>query len=1045
MNTPPRPYAVLLLLWILSPLTSIQADAVEAVSLADPAITGPDLASADSWVLDMTPDGRHVVFVSRAANLIETQDRPRFLNVYARDRVEGTMHLVSVNRDGTGGGNGESNGARLSADGRYVVFESVADDLVRGDGNGAKDIFLRDLVDERTELISVNAAGTGSGNGMSWWPVLTPDGGHVIFLSHASDLVAEDLNGLEDVFVRSVKGGTTSRVSVGPSFQYPAPFRELSSPFMSSDGRYVGFTALTELGALMPQGKGLVRTIIGRDMEEERMIWVAENVPALVGSATVRSYNPVISEDGSHVVFKEEGGRILRYHVESRTTEVIATNAVVNGFTIEDTSGPVMTPDGRFLVYAGWYFVNSPSQIYRWDAESGETVLISVNREGSGPGNGISDTPWVSADGRYVTFLSHATDLVEGELDRISKLYVRDVEMGTTRMLSVAEDGEPGVHDLVWPFVSTHAEVTVFDVPDDRYVAGDVNRMFDVFGIQFGEEAADLLSVGLPGTRSVTAFGPSHVGQGSLSADGRYVAFVSQSDDLVSNDANGLSDVFVRDLVTGQTILVSVNQDGTGSGNGMSTAPTISADGRFVAFQSMASDLVDHDDNDRNDVFVRDLLNGTTTLISVNRLGTGSAKRGATEAVISADGRHVAFLSASPDLVIPVPERNNVFVRDLELGETKLAGRDWPDWFSWNGCDQVVLAADGSFVLFRAVESWRQPLFRSDLETGITERVDQPMAGRTDPNSFYSMGAFLSNDGRWVTFLSTHTTLAPEAANGLRQVFLRDLETGTTQLISVSIHGAAGNGAATETMVSDDGRWVAFVSAAGNLVPNDPNRLPDGSAPLTRYERDVFLRDVEQGRTMLVSRSGSRDQSGDGRSEQMSLSADGRYVAYSSWANDLVAGGQMKQKDVYVFDRATGLNTLRSVNDAGSGAGWGSSHRPVLSADGRVIVFKSYADDLIALDHNDAADVVWARVDGPGGLNSFFADIRATAAETVTVRWRGEEGLNYQVEYRDTIQAGEWEPLPAVVEVNDGWAWVVDVLPVGVKERYYRVTLAPGE
>jgi hypothetical protein len=506
--------------------------------------------------------------------------------------------------------------------------------------------------------------------------------------------------------------GSTRRVSVGPSFQYSAPFRELGSPFISGDGRYVGFTALTELGALMPQGKGLVRTIIARDMEEERMIWVAENVPALVGSATVRSYNPVIGEDGSHVVFKEEGGRILRYHVESRTTEVIATNAVVNGFTIEGTSGPVLSADGRFMVFARRELVSSSSQVYRWDDASGETILISVNREGTGPGNGISDTPWVSADGRYVTFLSHATDLVEGELNRSSKLHVRDVEMGTTVLLNLSADGEPGVHDLVWPFVSAHAEVTVFDVPDDRYVAGDVNRMFDVFCLPFGDFTADLLNVGLPGTRSVTAFGPSHVEQGSLSADGRYVAFVSQSDDLVSNDANGLPD--------------------------------------------------------------------------------------------------------------------------------------------------------------------------------------------------------------------------------------------------------------------------------------------DGSAPLTRYERDVFLRDVEQGRTILVSRSGSRDQSGDGPSDQVSLSADAGYVAYSSWANDLVAGDQLKQKDVVVFDRVPGLNRLWSVNDAGSGAGWGSSHRPVLSADGGVLVFKSYADDLIALDYNDAADLFWARVDGPGGLNSFFADVRATAGETVTVRWRGEAGLNYR-------------------------------------------------
>lgn len=1044
MNLPLRPVAVLLLLWILTPLTFIRAEAVGAVSLADPTMTELDLAGGDSWVLDTTPDGHHVVFVSRASNLVPGMDQPRFLNVYVRDRLEGVTRLISVNREGTGGGNGESNGARISTNGRYVIFHSRAEDLVWGDGNEMQDIYLRDLVEERTQLISVNLAGTAGGNKESWWPVMTPDGAHVVFLSQASDLVEEDVNGLDDVFVRDVAATITRRVSVGASPEFPSPFRDLGSPVISDDGRYVGFTAMTELGALMPMARGFVRTIIARDMMEERMIWVAEDVRELVGSATLRSYNPVMSEDGAYVAFKvEEGARVMRYHVESRTTEVVATNAVVNGFTIEDTSGPVMTPDGRFIVYTHRDLVSSSSQIYRWDAESDERVLISVNLDGTGPGNGISDTPWVSADGRYVTFLSHATDLVGGEMDRSSKLYVRDVELGTTTLASMALDGEPGIHDLVWPFVSANVEAVLFDLPDDQYVAGDMNRMFDVFGINFGEETVELLSVGLPGTRSVTGAGSSGLGRMSVSADGRYVAFVSDAVDLVLNDSNGLPDVFVRDLVSQETFLVSVNGDGTGSGNGTSTAPSISADGRYVAFQSLASDLVENDTNGRSDAFVRDRVNGITVLASANLAGTASAERGAQAPVLSRDGRHVAFLSESSDLVEPVPLRESVFVRDLEGEVTRLAGVDHPEWDAWFLCDQVVLSADGQFVLFRGVGSGKKSLYRTVLGTGVTERVDEPAIGAPDSGSFESRNASLSADGRWVTFVSTHSYLVPGDANMLADVFLRDLETGITELITVNTNGTSGNGLAEETVISADGRWVAFVSAAGDLVPTDPNRSLTSPMGLHRYERDVFLRDVDLGLTTLISRSAVRDRSGNGPSDQVSLSADGRFVAYRSRASDLVAGDDNGQKDVFVFDRLTGLNKLWSVSGVDFGTGRGSSHRPVLSEDGMVLVFKSYAGDLIPLDHNAAADVFWTRVDAAGGFTSLIADIRATAQETVTVSWRGEVGSSYRVEYRDALMVGQWELLPALIEVEAGRARVVDILPAGVKERYYRVTLTP--
>ena len=196
------------------------------------------------------------------------------------------------------------------------------------------------------------------------------------------------------------------------------------------------------------------------------------------------------------------------------------------------------------------------------------------------------------------------------------------------------------------------------------------------------EPATVLVSVNTAGTAGGSYFDPV------ISANGRFVTFVSFASDLVTNDTNdtnGMLDVFVRDLKTGSTGLVSVNSAGTGSGNGASDLPAISADGRFVAFRSGASDLVANDTNRTFDVFVRDLKTGTTTLVSVNSAGTGSGNgssgsaiaRGeeiAAPPVISADGRFVAFVSFARDLVDNDTNGNqsDVFVRDLKTGTTTL-------------------------------------------------------------------------------------------------------------------------------------------------------------------------------------------------------------------------------------------------------------------------------------------------------------------------------------------------------------------------------------
>ena len=209
----------------------------------------------------------------------------------------------------------------------------------------------------------------------------------------------------------------------------------------------------------------------------------------------------------------------------------------------------------------------------------------------------------------------------------------------------------------------------------------------------------------------------------AISPDGRFVAFFSAASDLVATDTNGSDDVFMRDLQTGTTTLVSVNRAGTNSGNrASSNQPSLSADGRFVAFQSSASDLVDldplgaTDSNGTDDVFVRDLQTGTTTLVSVNQFGTHSGNTGGflihspASSAISANGRFVAFQSQSSDLVATDTNGGldrvtnvfvDVFVRDLQTGTTILADVNQAGTDSSNGgAEFPEMSADGRVVVF---------------------------------------------------------------------------------------------------------------------------------------------------------------------------------------------------------------------------------------------------------------------------------------------------------------------------------------------------------
>jgi Tol biopolymer transport system component len=358
------------------------------------------------------------------------------------------------------------------------------------------------------------------------------------------------------------------------------------------------------------------------------------------------------------------------------------------------------------------------------------------------------------------------------------------------------------------------------------------------------------------------------------SADGRFVAFQSDASNLVAGDTNGALDVFVRDRKRGKTVRVSVDSAG-GEANGPSTMGAISPDGRFVAFGSHASNLVPSDTNFEYDIFVHDLVTGSTERVSVD--SAEQQQNGASAGVdISARGRYVAFVSAAPNLVAgDTNDQPDVFVRDRRAGVTERIGNVQGNGPAGSGVGSVEISDDGRVLAFDSYASNLVPgdtndtvdVFVHDRVPGTTQRVEDG-------------GAFLrgiSGDGQHVLFDS----FAPVG------VFVYDRPTGRTERVDVSPSGQPADSYAFGAAISSDGRMVAFSSEASNLVPGDGNGF-----------LDAFVRDRCTAATQRVSVSDSGAE-GNFISAASSLDADGRLAVFESAATNLVAGDTNDAFDVF--------------------------------------------------------------------------------------------------------------------------------------------------
>lgn len=370
---------------------------------------------------------------------------------------------------------------------------------------------------------------------------------------------------------------------------------------------------------------------------------------------------------------------------------------------------------------------------------------------------------------------------------------------------------------------------------------------------------------------------------------------------------------------------ISVSSSGAEADGALGSARAIvSADGRHVAFETYAANLSPWDINGTQDVYVRDRVAGTTTLISTALTGLSGNNASFLNAM-SADGRFVVFASTAYDIVkFDTNGQRDLFVHDRD-----------PDG---NGT------------------------FDEGNETLVRVNVDGAGA-QADGDTF---GASISDDGTKVVFRSDATNLVAGDGNGVADVFLRDLAAGTTERVSVSSAGTEGDASCFEPAITGDGTFVLFASDASNLAPADGNG-----------RRDLFGRDLVAGTTERLS-LGEADVEGNADAFGCSISADGTLVVFSSSADNLVAGDGNGASDVFLRDRTTGITTCLSLAPGGA-MGDAASQHARLSRNGRFVVFDSDASDLAGVETNGAGDV-------------FVRDLLAGTLHKVSVEISGEEG-----------------------------------------------------
>lgn len=978
----------------------------------------------------LSADGRWMVFSSEAPNLVEGQiDSNGSTDVFLHDRQTGTTILVS-RAAGTATRTASHGSFRpsISADGRYIAFLSWGIDLVPGQIDEApfsyydeQDVFLFDRVTGSMVLISRKhgTAATGA-SGQGWDPFVSADGRFVAYLSSANDLISGqvDASPSEDLFLYDRVAGTNRLVSHRSGSTQTAAGAGAFT--ISGNGEWIAF--LSAAGDVVPgqsdpnnlAGWGYDLFLYQVSSGAMTLVTHASGSPTTTANIGSESTDiPSISADGSRLVFLSgatdlvagvtETGWVYDVFLFDRTSGTTTLISAPNDSPAVAAGGmtPVISSDGtRIAFFSPEPLASgqtaSEGDVYLYTVASGSVTLVS--RSSSSPASGGDDgsiNPSLSGDGTRVLFQSTATNLVPGQIDTEGlDLFLADLSAGTLVLVNHASGS--AVTPAAGPggtnfgagaaFLSENGGFASFFSMSDDMVTDlrDLNGRTDVFLYNAATATNQAISVHAPSFASVTGNGQSFTL--SMSADGRFVVFVSQATDLVpgQNDRNAEGeDIFLEDRLSGEIVLVS-HTPGSSSATGdrPSLSATISRDGSFVVFSSSATDLIPGqiDNNSEPDVFLYERASGLVTLLSHADgapSSTGNNRSG--DGLISGDGRFIAFSSRSTDLVPGLTETNgflsDVYLHDRVAGTTILvshaAGAATTTANEASG--STSLSADGRFLVFVSYATdliagqidtnGGLDIFLYDQVSGTTTLVSHASGLPGTAANASSSDARLSANGGFIVFSSGASNLVSGQTSGGGNLYLFDRAAGTTALISHASDSLVtpADGYAVSPTIDDNGDFIAFRSNAPDLVEGQIDQTP----PPFQGD-DIFLYDRGTATNILVSHiPGSVVTPANNLSYAPALSGNGAYVTYYSTATDLVAGNPpLTGVDVYAYNRLTRTTTLLSqASVPPTPPGFGPppptypQGPPLISQDGRTVVFASVATNLVAQDFNGVADV----------------------------------------------------------------------------------------